>query len=559
MTDDSLPDKTEPHGAGTDPKRLLLIGIVLIGGLAYLFWNDVRDVIKPPKILPPKPLATDVLAEQNRTVVEAGALSVAFSRVGGAIASITWRAPDGRVEPILSQEGVPNHAFVVELPGSEDWVGSRFDLLEQTADGGVTRVVFARQSAGSGLRMTKTYAVRHDAPLIDLTVKLDGVPPADWVRDRGWALAVANAVGNPEDLGIDDAQIAVRADRITDIHPVRRISGTGTWPTEAELRRAARGHGKEPATLEWVALSSRYFGLFVRPERPVRGVRMELRRTAKCAAAIALRMPPEPEWLYKATFHIYAGPKQYDALAALPGRQQEAIDYWLLGREATLLLKLLHDRVVPNYGVAIILFTIVFRLLMWPVTRYNLRSMVDLKVANARLAEIDAREPPRSQAEERAWWLKEARVWEKVQRNATIGAFLPLAILLPVLLILYYALSVGYEFYRQPFVLWIRDISARDPWFVLPVLMGLVMMRQLRAMSANPAKERSWMLMPIGFTVLFAFFSAGLVLFWTVDTLVGWLQLVVIKRRGRGRSAVEEAERRVAEIRAERAREQRTA
>lgn len=550
MTDGSLPERPESRAAGIDPKRLLLVGTVLIGGLAYLFWNDVRDVIKPPKILPPKPLAADMLAEQNRIVVQAGALTVVFSRVGGAVTGITWNAPDGRVEPILAQAGVPNPALVVELPGSEDWVSSRFDVVEQLASGGATKVVFARQSARSDLRVTKTYVVHHGAPLIDLTVKLDGIPPADWARDRGWTLAVSNAVGNPNELGSDDAQIAIRADCITNIHPVRRISGAWGWPGEAELRRTAQG--KAPVALEWVAVSSRYFGLFVRPERPMRGARMEIRRTAKCAAAIALRVPAESEWFRSATFHIYAGPKQYDALAALPGRQQEAIDYWLLGREATLLLKLLHDRVVPNYGVAIILLTIVFRLLMWPVTRYNLRSMVDLKVANARLAEIDAREPPRSQAEERAWWLKEARVWEKVQRNATIGAFLPLAILLPVLLVLYHALSVGYDFYQQPFVLWIKDISARDPWFVLPALMGLAMMGHLRTMSANPAKERSWVGMSVGFTILFAFFSAGLVLFWTVDTLAGWLQLAIIKRWGRGSSTIEESERRVAEIRAER-------
>ena len=127
-------------------------------------------------------------------------------------------------------------------------------------------------------------------------------------------------------------------------------------------------------------------------------------------------------------------------------------------------------------------------------------------------------------------WLKGARVWEKVQSRATFGAFLPMIILLPILLVLYYTLRAGYEFYRQPLALWITDISTRDPFFLLPVLMGLAMMGQFRAMSDDPKKERSWILMPVAFTVIFAFFSAGLVLFWTVDTLAGWGQLLLIKR-----------------------------
>ena len=143
---------------------------------------------------------------------------------------------------------------------------------------------------------------------------------------------------------------------------------------------------------------------------------------------------------------------------------------------------------------------------------------------------IDAREPPRSDLDAHTWWLKEARVWEKVQSRATLGVFLPMIILLPGLLILYYALRVGHEFHHQPFILWITDITRRDPVFLLPILMGAAMMGQLRTMSANPARERAWIFMPIAFTVLFSFFSAGLVVFWLTDTLAGWFQLAMVKR-----------------------------
>jgi len=571
--DDTTAAKPPRQAPSIEPRRLILIIAIALGGLAYLFWDDVRDIVKPPQIIEAA-VPPDALLETNRVHVKAGRLDITFTKIGAAITHLTWTAPDGHAQTLISQQDVPNRALVVDLPGSSEWSNHEFQFLGKTVRNGVTKLTFRRNSLDDGLRLVKTFAVRSDVPLITLDVAIrvntPGAPSAARLGKEGYVLHVANAVGTPSELDNDDCLVSVRANRIVDHHRVRRISGRQDWPTEVELRRAAHGHREIPPTLEWVATAGKYFGLILRPDPPLFGAQMTFTRTHDCAAAVRLTVPPPaarrstdadappPDDLggdIHDTFHIYAGPKHYDALAKLPGRQQECIDYWWFGREATLLLKLIHDTVVPNYGVAIIIFTIIFRLLMWPVTSYNLKSLVNLKIANARLADIDAREPPRSDVDGHDWWLKEARVWENVQRKATIGAFLPLAILLPVLLVLYYALNAGYEFYRQPFVLWITDISEPDPVFLLPILMGAAMMAQLGAMSENRAKEKSWIIMPIAFTIIFAFFSAGLVLFWFVDSLAGWLQLLVIKR-GRRRSgkatAADKAELLARKIRDER-------
>ena len=590
-------------GPDVDVKRLIFVVLLCAGGVVYFFWDDVRDVIKPPEIVAPA-VSADALATENEIQVKSGALDIAFNKAGAAITSLTWTHPrEGYSENLVSQDGgVPNRALAVELPGRETSSGAPFTLAGKDKKDGVTTLVFQSGDLGDGIRMTKTFRVHSDKPLIDLDVKIAGIPDADAIDDTGYRLRISNAVGLPDDLSKDDPLISVRSDSIVDHHRVRRLTGLRAWPNEDERKRAGGHGGEEMPTLEWVASASKYFALIVRPKKPMKGVEMIFTRTAKCAAAVDLVVaPPRPTTMMSNTFHIYAGPKDYDVLEALGGRQQESIDYWWFGREATQLLNIVRDKIGGSYGLAIIIVTIIFRILMWPVTRVNLKAMVNLKLANAKLADVDAREPPRAEDEAREWleellplkeagsaapatrghartewledqlaadtppetlrgliddkgervawlktmraeWLKGARVWEKVQSRATIGAFLPMIILLPILLILYYALNAGYEFYRQPLALWISDISSRDPVFLLPILMGLAMMAQFRAMSEDPKKERSWILMPIAFTIIFAFFSAGLVLFWLVDTLAGWGQLVLIKRGKKATSAPETVE-----------------
>jgi YidC/Oxa1 family membrane protein insertase len=591
------PESTQP--AVTQPldtRRLLLILVIAGGGLVYFFWDDVRDFVAPPDIPAAEteykqevgafvPVPANALLDDNLVSVSVEGstpatlgdwvLDCTFTRIGAGITNLTWRKKDrpaDEAEPIIVQDGdLPNRGLLLRLPGSARPVDAEYRLVDERTDekGAVIRSFKCTYSGATPLEVTKTFRIRTDLPVVELMVAIENISADDWLLDDstdeagepagGYRLVLANAVGRPSDMDADDSQITVRADDIAAHHAVRRISGTKDWPTEEEEKVAGPGHAKGTPTLQWVSLASKYFGLILLPAEPKHGARMRFTRTHECGAAVDIHLPPAdaPAGLIVDRFAVYAGPKQYDTLRELRGRPQESIDYWYFGRPATLLLKAIHDKVAANYGVAIILVTILFRILMWPVARYNLRSLVDIRVANARLDEIDAREPPRSDREERAWWLKEARVWEDLQRKATIGVFLPMLILLPVLLILYYTLNVGYEFYREPFALWICDISEPDPYFVLPVLMGLAMMGQMRTMSENPSKDKTWIWMPAVFTILFAFFSAGLVVFWTVDVLGGWFQLWTIKRRKpKGETPVQRSERRIAEIRAERAAEE---
>ena len=562
-------------GPDVDVKRMVIVTLLCVAGVVYFFWDDVRDVIKPPTII--EQVVPDGLRDENNDIkVKAGALDITFSKVGAAIKHLTWTNTDNEhIETLVSQEGgVANRALVVTLPGHGGAAADAiFTLASRAEKDGITTLEFENKNLGKGVRMKKTFKIYPDTPVIDLTVEITGMGKDDPISEDGYTLRISNAVGLPDDLSKDDPLISVRSDKLIDYHRVRRLSGNAReWPDEDERKRAGGHSGEAMPELQWVATASKYFALIVRPTRPIKDAKMVFTRTADCAAAVDVIVKPEEATTRVSnTFSIYAGPKKYDDLKALGNREQDSIDYWWFGHEVTGLLGYLSDKIGGSYGLAIIIMTVILRILMWPVTGINLKSMVKLKLANAKLADIDAREPPKNEEDGEEWleellplkkagaeppaervhartewlrdqlaadtppeelqrliddkgartnwvkglraeWLKGARIWEKVQSRATIGAFLPMVILLPILLVLYYALNAGYEFYRQPLALWITDISSRDPFFLLPLLMGLAMMGQFRAMGEDPKKEKSWIIMPAAFTVIFAFFSAGLVL-----------------------------------------------
>jgi len=115
--------------------------------------------------------------------------------------------------------------------------------------------------------------------------------------------------------------------------------------------------------------------------------------------------------------------------------------------------------------------------------------------------------------------------------RALLGSFLPLAIQIPIFFALYQALDSSLELRKAAFLFWVKDLSVMDPFFILPMLMGLAMILQQRLTAVSPQSDRTWIWMPVGFALLFAFFPAGLVLFWLTDTLFSVGQLAWITAR----------------------------
>jgi YidC/Oxa1 family membrane protein insertase len=310
------------------------------------------------------------------------------------------------------------------------------------------------------------------------------------------------------------------------------------------------GAADEPETLtgniEWAGAHTRYFLAAILPDNP-RDARARFTPTEPGERALLevgfARAELPPGGSLDREYRVYLGPKEPDRLDVVGAHLDEAIAKgWFpsLTRFFTWLLTATH-RIVPNYGVAIILITIVVRLLLAPLMARQMRSMKKMSALQPRMKEIQERFPDDRQKQSEAMMAlyKEAGV----NPLSMMTGCLPMFLQLPVFIGFYYALQGAIQLRQQPFVGWIDDLSQPEALFVipglelpvrlLPLLMGVSMVAQqkLTPSTMDPAQARVMLtVMPVMFTLMFYQFASGLVLYWFVSTLLGIGQQVLTNR-----------------------------
>jgi len=238
----------------------------------------------------------------------------------------------------------------------------------------------------------------------------------------------------------------------------------------------------------------------------------------------------------------YLGAKEFERLAALPYGLEETIRLgWFKFLSLPLLwgVRWIHDNVVANYGWAIILMTILIRLILFPLTHKSTVSMQKMQEINPKVQAI--RQKYRSKLKD-----KQGRPNPEMQRKMNeetmalyktegvnpAGGCLPMLLQIPVLFAFYNILSASIEIRHAPWILWITDLSAKDPLYVLPIVMGATQFLQQKMTPAagDPMQRRMFALMPIFFTILFLGFPSGLVLYWLTNNVLGIGQQYLYKR-----------------------------
>jgi YidC/Oxa1 family membrane protein insertase len=205
------------------------------------------------------------------------------------------------------------------------------------------------------------------------------------------------------------------------------------------------------------------------------------------------------------------------------------VDYgWLTVISAPLfwLLAFIH-RWVGNWGWAIILLTILIKLAFYPLSAASYKSMAHMKKMQPKLQALKERYGDDKQKLNQA--MMELYKTEKIN---PLGGCLPILIQIPVFIALYWVLLESVEMRQAPFILWIKDLSAQDPYYVLPIVMGVSMFAQqkLNPQPLDPIQQKIFLFMPLFFTVFFLFFPAGLVLYWTVNNILSIAQQWQINR-----------------------------
>ena len=220
---------------------------------------------------------------------------------------------------------------------------------------------------------------------------------------------------------------------------------------------------------------------------------------------------------------FYVGPKDQTKLAELAEYLDLTVDYgflWMLAKPIFFAMQAIYD-LVGNWGWSIILLTLCIKLLLYPLSATSLKSMAkmrNLQPEMARLKELYGDDRQKMSQELMGLYKK-----EKV--NPAGGCF-PMLLQMPVFLALYWVLLESVEIRHAPWIFWIQDLSAKDPYFVLPLVMGasMLLMQRLQPMPTDPMQARVMQLMPIMFTLFFMIFPAGLVLYWTVNNLLSMAQ-----------------------------------
>jgi YidC/Oxa1 family membrane protein insertase len=296
-----------------------------------------------------------------------------------------------------------------------------------------------------------------------------------------------------------------------------------------DIADEALTHKKEGG---WVAMVQHYFlSAWVPPQEAVNEFRMFKSKNADIYYFQFTSQPTrvEPGTQGELTAGFYAGPKDIKTLEKISPYLDLTVDYsflWWIAKPLFYALDAIHG-LVGNWGVAIILLTVCIKILFFYPSATSYRSMAKMRKVQPKMLELKER-----YGDDRQKFSAEMMKLYRTEKVNPFGGCLPILIQMPVFLALYWVLMESVELRQAPFFLWIEDLSVKDPYYVLPLIMGVTMwiQQKLNPTPPDPMQAKIMQIMPVMFTLLFLFFPAGLVLYWVVNNTLSITQQYIITR-----------------------------
>lgn len=501
----------------------------------------VDDDAPPEAEAPAEPIGAE---REDRVVIETDRFRAELTNRGAQLVSFQLHQHETENdEPVdlvrHREEGPWPFGLMTEKGEPHPLNGALFATEESSGDGAGPSVAF-RYSGPEG-QAEKRFRFRSDG-LIDIEVRLPG--------RTGWGVLLGPGVRNPSLKELEN-----RYEQRTAVYAlgndVERIA-----PTDED------GPVHIPGTnLRWAGLDDSYFltALLFDPTRgdvdevtvvPLlavpgvaeddavgfRSLPPEAERTAEdkdLPRSLELLVVPENDQLVA---QAYFGAKKYDLLRSLPGGLEETVDLGFFRIIAAPLLVALHwiyENVVRNYGWAIVLLTVVIKTLLLPLTIKSYVSMRKMQEIQPKMKAIQAKWKPklkdkqgRPKAEMQRKMQEEMMALYKEHGVNPASGCLPMLVQLPVLYGFYKLLLNAVELRHAPWMLWIQDLSARDPYFALPIAMAASQFLQQRMTpsSGDPMQRRIFQLMPLFLLIIFWQLPAGLVLYWLTNNVLTIVQ-----------------------------------
>ena len=272
---------------------------------------------------------------------------------------------------------------------------------------------------------------------------------------------------------------------------------------------------KPDEDINWIALESKYFCFAFLPAESNRLVAGYTNLKGKHYIYANLYAP--------AAVEIYGGPKSKEDIAVVDHKLSKIIRFGMFGFIGKPLLSVLNFlySIVGNYGIAIIILTFFIRILFYPLSFKSYKSMKEMSKLQPKLKELQLKYKGKPDLLNKATM----ELYKKHKVNP-FGGCLPVVIQIPVFLALYNVLLNAIELRGAPFAFWITDLSTKDPYYILPIIMGLTMFIQqkLTPSTMDPKQQKIMMFMPLIFTVMFLSFPSGLVIYWTTNNILTILQ-----------------------------------
>ncbi len=273
--------------------------------------------------------------------------------------------------------------------------------------------------------------------------------------------------------------------------------------------------------LSWVCLQNKYFVSALLPKNGINGGRIGKNPNGKLSVGVQLINNSNSSMTGNVT--LFAGPKEENTLKSFNVHLEEAVDFGWFGNKFSWLVKPLLRALrfiysyTHNYGVAIILITVVIKIIFFPLSQKSFRSMNEMKKVQPYIKIIQER-----YKDDKAMLNQEMMKIYKEHKVNPLGGCMPMLLQIPVFISLYSVLLVSIELRGAPFMLWIQDLSEKDPYYITPVLMGASMFVQqkMTPTMGDPMQAKIMQFLPVIFTFMFLNFPVGLVIYWIVNNVL---------------------------------------
>ncbi len=401
-------------------------------------------------------------------------------------------------------EGLPNHKSEWKLAGGELVLAEGQNILELRLEA----------ASGDGSKVVKTYIFRRGSYQIE--VQHEGV------KAGTHAYYQITRDGKPADGQSNSMMMGV----VTFTGPAVYTDAEKFQKVEFADIQKAKAKFAQKADNGWLAMVQHYF---VAAWLPAPGIAREfyMRKVGEDLYSAGVILPVAADG--KSTISLYAGPQEQDKLEKIAPGLDLVVDYgWLTVIAAPLfwVLAAIH-KLAGNWGWAIIGLTLLLKLAFFPLSAASYKSMAKMRVLTPKLLKLKE-----TYGDDKQRLNQEMMALYKREKVNPLGGCLPVLVQIPVFIALYWVLLGTVEMRNAPWLGWITDLSVKDPYYVLPLIMGATMFIQtkLNPTPPDPIQAKVMLMMPVVFTFMFLWFPAGLVLYWTVNNILSIAQQWQITR-----------------------------